>query len=314
MSDYEKFVKRMGSFDMDISESDDNLEHFGVLGMHWGVRKDKAKALTAPKTKNETNSKKDAAKVLKKEDAAWEKKKNLKKLTLELGNKVQEDPIFKKTMTKEAVKITKQYFNPVDQQNAWQPKFAELLNKKFINTPAAYNPSKTKVIQMYAIGELNQYGQLQVHLRNKVVDVSSLNHSAEEFSEDFLEHYGILGMKWGVRRDQAKSLRKAAKVGSPAAVAAYDQVKKSRKASAPDRAVKKDYAEANKNRRLLTDEELTTRINRLRLEQQLNQLTKSEISRGARIAEEVVTQASKETTKKALMDGSAYIIKKALMG
>jgi hypothetical protein len=44
VSDYEEFVKRMGSFDMELSLDDvgpnkNELIHYGILGMKWGVRR-----------------------------------------------------------------------------------------------------------------------------------------------------------------------------------------------------------------------------------------------------------------------------------
>lgn len=51
MSDYKEFVKRMGSFDMELSledigeeagqNEDKPLKHYGIKGMKWGVRRPK---------------------------------------------------------------------------------------------------------------------------------------------------------------------------------------------------------------------------------------------------------------------------------
>ncbi len=59
-NDYQNFVERMGSFDLDLSEidpkvhikmeEDKNLAHFGILGMKWGVRRTDAQLGRASKS------------------------------------------------------------------------------------------------------------------------------------------------------------------------------------------------------------------------------------------------------------------------
>lgn len=48
--DYKNFVERMGSFEDDFDDffgvSDTVLQHYGVLGMHWGQRKSKVLAIS----------------------------------------------------------------------------------------------------------------------------------------------------------------------------------------------------------------------------------------------------------------------------
>lgn len=74
MSDYDEFVKRMGSFDMELSlddigegnTEDDTLKHYGVKGMKWGVRKSVSgykRAGMVTKKRQLAKDKKDLAKV-----------------------------------------------------------------------------------------------------------------------------------------------------------------------------------------------------------------------------------------------------------
>lgn len=102
MKDYENFVARMGSFDMELTtpETDqdllnDTLEHFGVKGMKWGVRKKREtngrnkssnKAANATETKTRTVTTKQGTEI----SFSKDKTPALTKLIAKMSPKVRE--------------------------------------------------------------------------------------------------------------------------------------------------------------------------------------------------------------------------------
>lgn len=89
-----------------------------------------------------------------------------------------------------------------------------------------------------------------------------------------LMHYGVLGMKWGVRRRRSTIKKSSNKTDSDPK---ESKVKK-----------KKSVSE-------LSDTELRQAINRIQMEKRLAQLTAKEKSAGAKFVTDVLTNAAKQT-------------------
>ena len=97
MKDYENFVARMGSFDMELTPTEtdqDLLNHYGVKGMKWGVRKNRPEGVSR---RTNRQAKKDAeeftkAKMYYGEGAGTRRK--LIKNTVEA--RAKKDPSYKK--------------------------------------------------------------------------------------------------------------------------------------------------------------------------------------------------------------------------
>ena len=118
--------------------------------------------------------------------------------------------------------------------------------------------------------------------------------------EDVLQHFGILGMKWGRRSAHKSSSKKP-------------RVKKVEDIS--EDAAKKNQLKKKKLSQM-TNAELKTLNERLQLEKQYKDLTKADISPGKKFVIEVLKGAAKQTASayvgKTMTKGAEIAMKKII--
>lgn len=120
--------------------------------------------------------------------------------------------------------------------------------------------------------------------------------------ENSLTHYGVLGMKWGrrkqkpssgssktSRREEKKLTKESKKRGI------VSTVKKTKKVKIKD----------------LSDDELQKKIRRLQMEKQYRDLKKDEISKGRKIAGQILSNVGVKLGTEVLYNASGMLINKA---
>lgn len=116
-------------------------------------------------------------------------------------------------------------------------------------------------------------------------------------TQDYLIHYGVLGMKWGVRKDRNRS-------------GGIFRKKKTRK----ELSVIKDRKKAVKKSKTLSTSELKERINRLKLEQQLRDLTESNLSPGRSAVKKILSSSGSKIATAFVTGAGLYFAKSAMTG
>lgn len=144
----------------------------------------------------------------------------------------------------------------------------------------------------------NDFNTLVAKITNQVTDEERLLHQylCTALGADYLEHYGVKGMKWGVRkRSKTRVSSSGARSTSP---------NPSSKVSAPTTRDKR--VKALKNRRELSDSDIKDFTSRLQSEKQLKALLDEDVSPGRTFIKKVMSDAGKQAATKLATNAMTY--------
>lgn len=144
----------------------------------------------------------------------------------------------------------------------------------------------------------NDFNTLVAEITNQVTDEERLLHQylCTTLGADYLEHHGVKGMKWGVRkRSKTRVSSSGARSTSP---------NPSSKVSAPTTRDKR--VKVLKNRRELSDSDIKDFTSRLQSEKQLKALLDEDVSPGRTFIKKVMSDAGKQAATKLATNAIIY--------
>ena len=135
--------------------------------------------------------------------------------------------------------------------------------------------------------------------------VSGVDFELIDISDSALEHYGVKGMKWGVRkRSKNRVSSSGARSTSPNPSSKVSAPNPSSKVSAPTTRDKR--VKALKNRRELSDSDIKDFTSRLQSEKQLKALLDEDVSPGRTFIKKVMSDAGKQAATKLATNAMTY--------
>lgn len=300
------------------------LEHIGVLGMHWGRIKGGDSSTSSIQRQ--------ATKVLRKADKAWEKPKNFRSTAKKVMQEGLNNPaVLKKLMDNTKALARLGVLSGPALDNATQTWAARVVNEHLKNVPESYNPSKTKRIALalidingstyispqsikvgsdvdiaineqlkqadpnYEFDVIKVPGYPDIKIAYLMDDSEELEQSEED---EGLEHVGVLGMHWGRRKGSSSVARRERKL------------------------LKMSPGKLYRQRNKLTPDEVKRVMSRIKLEKEMRNLRPDVLKKGHNYATTVLAYGTTaaavyalykspvaQTVKNAVKDGVAKLLK-----
>ena len=258
----------------------ETLEHHGILGMKWGVRRYQNKDGTWTEEGKEHRNpsvkdcKKEYNELRKQRNAYYDKygmdlpekeSKELDSIDERINSLIEgrySEAVFREYNEKQPELIR----NHTGEEVSWKDAFGD----SYENTTKGNRHSLVGLVE----GGTGQYRFKSRMLGHS--DESEDDIASDDSSEDTLEHHGILGMKWGIRRYQNADGSLTAAGRKRYGVDENDgQRSSSGQSSGQSSGSNSDTTTRTpaKSASEMTDQELNQALNRLRMEQQYNELT-----------------------------------------